>query len=101
VGDAKTLKKFRTGSVHYILCQYQVKAPPADPQFHGYKGIYGILDEDNDDAKELSKVIVGAAGGEENCTVAMHQTTINHILYIHKNGWDKYVEKMKTGLKLV
>ena len=28
--------------------------PDADPQFHGYEGIYGIITEDNDDAKVRS-----------------------------------------------
>jgi hypothetical protein len=66
--------------------------PKADPQFKGYKDVYGILDEDNDEAKELTKAVVCAA--LDDCTGAMHQSTISHILFINKNGWDKYKEDM-------
>jgi len=62
--------------------------PEADPQFHGYKGIYGIITEDNADAKALSEAVVKAANGD--CTGAMHQAAISHVLWIRKNGWDRY-----------
>jgi hypothetical protein len=39
--------------------------PDADPQFYGYKNIYGVIHEDNDDAKALSKAVVDASGAEE------------------------------------
>lgn len=66
--------------------------PDAKPEYIGYKNIYGIISEDNDDAKALTKVIVDASGGD--CTGAMHQAVIGSILWIHKNGWEKYVEEM-------
>ena len=62
--------------------------PEADPKFHGYKGIYGIITEDNADAKALSEAVVKAANGD--CTGAMHQASISHVLWIRKNGWDRY-----------
>ncbi len=64
----------------------------ADPQFHGYKNVYGIISEDNADAKALSKAVVEAA--KDDCTGAMHQAVITSILWIRKNGWEKYVERM-------
>lgn len=67
--------------------------PEADPQFHGYKGVYGIISEDNDDAKALSKAIVSGDNGT-GCTGAMHQAVTTACLRIKKYGWDFYVEKM-------
>lgn len=66
--------------------------PGADPQFHGWKGVYGLIEEDNEDAKALSKAVVEGAGGD--CTGAMHQAVISSIFWIKRNGWDKYVERM-------
>lgn len=46
--------------------------PTADPKFHGFKGVYGIAMEDNDDAKALSKAAVAAAeslGGADRKSV--------------------------------
>lgn len=65
--------------------------PDADPKFHGYKGVYGIINEDNDDAKALTNAIVGAV---ENCTGAMHQAAVTHVLFVRKSGWDTYVQEM-------
>lgn len=69
--------------------------PEADPKFHGYKDVFGIINEDNEDAQKLTEAVVGVA---LDCTGAMHQASIQHILWIRKNGWDKYVEK-KTEQK--
>ncbi len=66
--------------------------PKADPQFHGYKNVYGIISEDNADAKALSKAAVAAA--DDDCTGAMHQAVITSVFWIRKNGWEKYVEVM-------
>jgi hypothetical protein len=65
--------------------------PNADPKFHGFKGIYGVIEEDNQDAKDLSDVVINACDG---CSGAMHQATIGHILHIKEFGWGKYVEEM-------
>lgn len=50
--------------------------PDADPQFHGWPGIYGVICEDNDDARALAKVLADAC------------------LFVRKNGWEKYVQEM-------
>lgn len=65
--------------------------PQVNPEFHGYENVYGIIIEDNDDAKALSKAVVD---GSEDCTGAMHQAVISSILWIRKNGWEKYIEVM-------
>jgi hypothetical protein len=66
--------------------------PPFDPQFHGFKGIYGVISEDNDDAKALTKTVIDASGGD--ATGAMHQAVISSIFWIRENGWDAYVAEM-------
>lgn len=68
--------------------------PEATPEFHGYKGVYGIITEDNADAKALSDAIVSGSGGD--CTGAMHQACVSTALWIRTNGWDAYVKAMTT-----
>ncbi len=69
--------------------------PMAAPKFHGWKDVYGIIMEDNEDAKALSAAV---APKGSDMTGAMHQAAIEHILYIRKNGWEKYVQ-VKTDQK--
>jgi len=66
--------------------------PTAEPKFHGYKDVYGICMEDNQDAKDLSSAMVKAA---DDCTGAMHQATVSRVLWIRRNGWDKYVAECR------
>lgn len=66
--------------------------PKADPVFCGYEGIFGICTEDNEDAENLSDAITEVC---PDCSGAMHQAAISHILLIRKIGWHKYVEEMK------
>ncbi len=66
--------------------------PKANPVFHGYKGVYGIISEDNEDGKVLSKAVVDGSDG--NCSGAMHQAVIQTIFWIMKKGIDKYLKQM-------
>jgi hypothetical protein len=66
--------------------------PDADPKYKGFKDVVGILLDDNDDAKALSKAVTDAC--EDGATGAMHQVTINHVLIIRHKGWDWYVAEM-------
>ena len=63
----------------------------ADPRFKGCEGVYGVLAENNEDAKALSDVVTKHVDG---CTGAMHQAVISSCLFIKKEGWDKYVDAM-------
>lgn len=93
------------GGGYEAACRAMVKAgcdwldahPEAEPKFHGYTNIYGVISEDNDDAKSLSAAVVAGSGGD--CTGAMHQATVSACLYIRKNGWEKYVEEMSKPEK--
>ncbi len=71
--------------------------PDAEPQFQGYKGIYGVISESNAAAKLLSDAVVAGADGD--CTGAMHQATIGHVLWIHKHGWEAYCTESRKRAK--
>lgn len=72
--------------------------PEVEPEFHGFRNVYGVIAEDNADAEALSKAIVAAAG-DHGCTGAMHQAVVSHCLFIRANGWAKYVEEMSAHSK--
>ena len=63
-----------------------------NPTFKQYKNIYGITADENKDMEELQNVMLKASGND--CTGAMMQATTNHVLYIKKNGWDKYLKEV-------
>lgn len=65
--------------------------PEADPKFSGYEGVYGVITEDNDDAKALSTAATAVC---DDCTGAMHHAVISAALWIRKNGWAVYVAAM-------
>ena len=67
--------------------------PDADPQYRGYKGIYGVIKEENEAAKAMTKVMIAASG--DDCTGAMHQATVSHVLFIKSHSWEEYVKKME------
>lgn len=68
------------------------KKKGADPKWKESPQLIGITIDENDDAKELQKVMLEASG--DDCTGAMMQACMNHVLYILKNGWDEYVKTM-------
>ena len=74
-------------------CEWLDAHPDADPKFTGFKGVYGIIREDNADAKALSEVMVDAA---RDCTGAMHQATVGAVLFIKAQGWDAYRKAMEA-----
>lgn len=75
-------------------CKWLTENPAVDPQFRGWKGVYGIIAEDNEDAKGLSKAVLDAAGGD--CTGAMHQASISHVLAWKRLGsWSAYQSEMR------
>ena len=68
--------------------------PDADPQFKGFKGVYGLMISEDDEAKALSEAMV-AATPDRDVTGAMHQAATSHVLWIRSNGWGKYVEESR------
>ncbi len=77
-------------------CEWLDSHPDADPRFHSYQNIEGVISEDNQDAKSLSKATTKLV---DDCSGAMKQATISAALWIHKNGWDAYVTKMSKRQK--
>ena len=65
--------------------------PDARPSYRGLENVMGICIDNNDDAREMDKVILAAV---EDCTGAMHQAAIETIMWVRKNGWAKYIETM-------
>jgi hypothetical protein len=66
--------------------------PDANPRFVGNSAIYGVISEDNDDAKGLTEAILAPSGGD--CTGAMHQACVSHALAYKRLGWDAYRAEM-------
>ena len=73
--------------------QWLDKNPDAEPKFKGNSAVYGVIIEDNDDAKALSEAVTDNVDG---CTGAMHHAVVSSCLWIRKNGWDAYVERMSN-----
>ena len=73
------------------------KYPDLNLKYRGFKDVYGIMSDDNEDAKKLDNVVLDAV--DRDCTGAMHQAVISSILWIKKNGWAKYVEEMSKPKK--
>lgn len=71
--------------------------PNADPKFQGYKNVYGVINDQNKDAKDLSNAVVKAC---EDCTGAMHQAVISHILRIRHVGWEQYCKESIERAKI-
>lgn len=71
--------------------RYFDENPKSDPKYHGYDGVYGIIFEDNNDAKALTKAVTE---GETDCTGAMHQAVVSHCLFIKRKGWAEYVKQL-------
>jgi hypothetical protein len=79
--------------------------PDADPQFRGFKGVYGVISDENDDAKALTKAVIDApitvdgketTVGEYGATGAMHQAAISHVMFYRAHGWDEYCRQLRT-----
>jgi hypothetical protein len=70
--------------------------PQADPRFHGYQNITGIIIDDNNDAKELSAAMTDKSITNGDCTGAMHQFSMMHVFRIRKIGWERYCKESRA-----
>ena len=70
-------------------CDKNIKA---EINFKEYKNIYGLTFDESNDCKKMQKIMLKAANND--CTGAMMQAALSHIMFIRKNGWDKYVLEM-------
>lgn len=67
--------------------------PEKAPNYKEFKNIYGLTTDENPDAKELQDVLLKASGGD--CTGAMMQAVMSRVMFIKKNGWDKYCSELR------
>ena len=67
------------------------KNPDADPHFQGYKNVYGIINDENADAKALSKAVTSAS---DDITGAQHQAVIQHLLAWKRLGPEAYGKQL-------
>ena len=88
-GYEKTCRKMVLAGVEWLE-----KNPTANPQFHGFNGIYGVIIGDNQDAKNLTAAVL--KGGGDDITGAMHQAAISHIFAVKRHGWPEYCRQMKA-----
>ena len=65
--------------------------PDADLKATTYRNVYGILNADSPDAKELEEAVLSAV---PDCSGAMHHAAMQHCMFIAKNGWASYVDAL-------
>ncbi len=83
--------------------------PDADIQVSGFKGVFGLVTEESQDAKELVKAMMDAPvylDGKklqdrvrDDCTGAMHHAAINHVMAYKRLGWDEYKRQLQERKK--
>ena len=76
--------------------KWVIAHPDADCRFKGFEGVYGLIMDDNEDARALTKTVVGAV---KNSSGAMHHAVISRVLWIKAHGWDAYVQECINGDK--
>lgn len=67
--------------------------PNPDLQGHTFKGVYGVMVPESDDARALEGAVLDAAKGE--ATGAMHHAVMSRLFYIGKNGWEAYCAQLR------
>lgn len=63
--------------------------PKAAPQF----GRFSMAE--NADAVALDAAMVEVTKDKGGCTGAMHGAALSHVLFAHKNGWEKYAAELR------
>lgn len=73
-----------------------------DPLYRGFKGVFGLMESDNADAKALDEAMMNAtlADGvtvrEAGPTGAMHQAAVSHVFAFRKLGPDEYRKQLRA-----
>lgn len=68
------------------------KHPNANLSYKEFKNIYGLTTEESEDMKLCQDAMLEASNND--CTGAMMQASMGHLMFIRKNGWQKYVSEM-------
>ncbi len=69
------------------------KHPNADLKYKEFKNVTGLTFDESPDMLLMQEAMVAIVNND--CTGAMMQAVMNHIMFIRTNGWNKYVEEMK------
>jgi hypothetical protein len=67
--------------------------PEAVISYQEYKHIYGMTANESPDCEAMQSHMNKAIDNE--ATGAMMQACTGHVMYAHKNGWDKYVSELE------
>jgi len=66
--------------------------PKAKLSYKEFKGITGLTSDESPDMKKMQEVMLKVTNND--CTGAMMQACMSHVMFIRKNGWDKYRSEM-------
>ena len=99
----KTVDISGMGGGYELCCQTMLLrgmaflAQNPDFNFEGayetYRGIYGVCFSETEQAKSLDEVITK----NTDCTGAMHQAVIGNLMFIHKNGYQAWLNEFKDS----
>lgn len=67
------------------------KNKSSDPQATENPQIFGMTFDENKDMQALQDAMLEAVN---DCSGAMMHACTNHVMYIKKNGWERYVSEM-------
>ncbi len=66
--------------------------PDLAPEYQEYEGLYGLITGKNEMSASLDKAVLEVG---KDCTVAMHQCVVSHLLWIRSNSWEEYAADME------
>lgn len=67
-----------------------------DISFEQFKNIYGVTTGESEDAKKMQNAMLDEVS---DCTGAMMQACMNHVMYIRENGWEQYKQEMTNEIE--
>ncbi len=77
--------------INYLEANPDIK-PNLQKAYSTYQGIYGICTSETEAARRLDKAVMN---GIDDATGAMHQCVVGHLLFIAKNGVNKWLDEFK------
>lgn len=74
-------------------CEWLDAHPDAKPAASESPNVFGVIREANDETKQLVDTMCNACpnGGASG---AMVHATLRAVLFVHHNGWERYVAEM-------
>lgn len=98
----KTIDISGMGGGYENECQKMLQAgieflakEPGEIKFKQYKNVIGIIDTSEDDRTARLEGYIAKASGD--CTGAMVHAVIQHLWFISKNGYDKWLSEFSDS----